>query len=438
MIFRKIIPALALLLLMSMVVTPVSADASDNFDSYNTGTLAENIVNPDVTYAGGGEWLVGTDPGGVLTCMTGKFLVDSGTSAVESLIMDFTNPANAYSLDYIIFSGTSDVVVQGFSGAVLVFTDTYSPGNCGPEVGGTAVNPATLLFDRLIVYAANTSLEAGIDNLSVTFTTPTATPVPPTDTPAPPTDTPIPPTDTPIPPTDTPVPPTDTLVPSTDTPVPPTNTPVPPTDTPAPPTDTPVPPTDTPIVPTDTPDPFLSASAVCNGPDLEVTIFTGDPPFDITASAGINMPVTNVGPGLTIINGPEKWDNLTVTETSGDNQTLNLGQFKCRSAERPVPLTPAHGSRTTNPQPTFTWTAISGASNYRIFIFDDPVPGDRTVDIRQNSGGPTQLTVATPLPVGRLFWRVRGRQNRLWSLWSIRFTLFRDPPPPQTPEVTDQ
>ncbi|MCI0708707.1 MAG: hypothetical protein L0154_00955 [Chloroflexi bacterium] len=256
---------------------------------------------------------------------------------------------------------------------------------------------------------------------------PTDTPIPPTDTAVPPTDTPVPPTDTPVPPTDTAVPPTDTPIPPTDTPVPPTDTPIPPTDTPVPPTDTPVPPTDTPIPPTETPDPNLAVSAVCNGPVLEVTITSGEGPFDITASAGVNTPVSGVNLGTTSINGPEKWDDLTVTETTGNLETINLGQFKCRSAERPTPLTPAHQSRTTNPFPTFSWTAISSANNYRVFVYDDPDAADRTVDIRENSGGPTNMTLSTPLPNGRLFWRVRGRQNRIWSLWSVRFTLFKDP-----------
>lgn len=230
-------------------------------------------------------------------------------------------------------------------------------------------------------------------------------------------------------PTDTPVPPTDTSIPPTDTPVPPTDTLVPPTDTPVPPTDTSIPPTDTSIPPTDIPTSSLDATAVCNGPNLEVTIVSGDAPFIISASAGVNMPVAGVGLGTTVINGPEKWDNVTVTETSGE-EIVNLGQFRCRSDERPVPLTPQHRSHTTDTTPTFSWTGITNANNYRVFIFDDPDPLGRTVDIRQNSGGPTMLTLSTPLPTKRLFWRVRGRQNRIWSLWSIRFTLFVDPVAP--------
>ncbi|MCI0710659.1 MAG: FG-GAP repeat protein [Chloroflexi bacterium] len=173
----------------------------------------------------------------------------------------------------------------------------------------------------------------------------------------------------------------------------------------------------------------LTTSVACNGPNLEVTIMMGDGPFNITASAGINTPVTDgVLTGITTINGPEKWDNLTVTETTGDLQSMDLGTFKCRSTERPVPVWPAHLSHITSIYPLFSWTAITDANDYRVFVFDDGNPSTRTVDIRQNSGGSTSMQLAVPLPNGRLFWRVRGRQNRVWSLWSIRFTLFIDPP----------
>ncbi|MCI0708545.1 MAG: hypothetical protein L0154_00110 [Chloroflexi bacterium] len=246
----------------------------------------------------------------------------------------------------------------------------------------------------------------------------------PTPTPVPPTDTPVPPTDTPIPPTDTPVPPTNTPIPPTDTPVPPTDTLIPPTDTTVPPTDTPIPPTDTPGGPT-----ALVVSAICVDENLAVTITSGDGPFDITASAGINTPVNGVSVGTTTINGPERWDDLTVTEQGGDGESINLGQFKCRPLDIPVPLSPAHLSHTTNTSPTFSWTGIPNANRYRLFVFDNKVASQRTVDIRETT--PTSATsyvLSNPLPTGRLFWRVRGRVNRVWGYWSIRFTLFLDPP----------
>lgn len=172
----------------------------------------------------------------------------------------------------------------------------------------------------------------------------------------------------------------------------------------------------------------LSASAVCVNENLDVTISGGDGPFDISASAGINTPVLGVGIGTTTINGPEKWDNVTVTESGGDLESINVGTFKCRTDEKPTLVSPAHQTHTTNPFPQFSWTAITDANNYRLWVFDDASPATRTVDIRQNSGGATSLTLNTTLPNGRLFWRVRGRQNRVWGLWSSRFTLFKDPP----------
>ncbi|MCI0712306.1 MAG: M4 family metallopeptidase, partial [Chloroflexi bacterium] len=182
----------------------------------------------------------------------------------------------------------------------------------------------------------------------------------------------------------------------------------------------------------------LAATANCVNEDLAVNITAGDGPFNITASAGVNTPVNGVSTGTTTIQGPEKWDNLTVTETGGDTQSLNLGQFKCRSTERPSPITPVHLSHTTNAFPTFSWTSITDANNYRVFVYDEKVPANRTVDIRQNSGGPTSMTLSTALPNARLFWRVRGRQNRIWSLWSVRFTLFKDPVIPVTSDSSGE
>jgi hypothetical protein len=140
------------------------------------------------------------------------------------------------------------------------------------------------------------------------------------------------------------------------------------------------------------------------------------------------MPVLGVNFGTTLITGPEKWDNVAVSETTGNLESVNVGTFRCRPDEVPVPLMPPHRARITDTTPTFTWTGIPDANNYRVWVFDDADPSLRTVDIRQNSGGPTQLTLNQSLAVDRYFWRVRGRVNRVWSGWSIRFTLFIDPP----------
>ncbi|MCI0713023.1 MAG: M1 family metallopeptidase, partial [Chloroflexi bacterium] len=178
----------------------------------------------------------------------------------------------------------------------------------------------------------------------------------------------------------------------------------------------------------------LYASASCNDPevdgnsDLVIDIQAGNAPYIITATEGENLPASAVGPYNKIeIPGPEQFDNLTISETLWDEQSINFGTLKCRPP-RPVPLSPAHQSHTSDPSPVFSWTSVAGATNYRLFVFDDKSPSQRTVDLRENSGGPTSMALSQPLDPGRYFWRVRSRVNDVWSKWSDRFTLFIDTP----------
>ncbi|MCI0712082.1 MAG: hypothetical protein L0154_18145 [Chloroflexi bacterium] len=183
------------------------------------------------------------------------------------------------------------------------------------------------------------------------------------------------------------------------------------------------------VPPPPTPSDTLLASVSCDHPNMLVRIFSGQAPFRVSASSpSINVPKTYNTLGVFQINGPDKWDDLTVAETSGDEESVNLGTVKCRPLEIPIPELPAHQARLTIPRPLFRWSAIPDANRYRVFLFDNKVASERTVDIRQNSvGSATQLRLDTPLDVGRYFWRVRGRVNRVWGFWSVRFTLFIDP-----------
>ncbi|PJF29491.1 MAG: hypothetical protein CUN52_08130 [Phototrophicales bacterium] len=80
----------------------------------------------------------------------------------------------------------------------------------------------------------------------------------------------------------------------------------------------------------------LSATAVCVGNDLQVTISAGDANFDITGT-GAGLPVTNVGFGTHTLTGPSTWI-VSVIELGGDIETLNLGTFSCPvSVPTPTP-----------------------------------------------------------------------------------------------------
>ncbi|MCI0711518.1 MAG: hypothetical protein L0154_15290 [Chloroflexi bacterium] len=181
--------------------------------------------------------------------------------------------------------------------------------------------------------------------------------------------------------------------------------------------------------------PPLLASAACIGEDLEVAITDGNEPFEVTSSNGSapGVPANIVSNGPTVISGPGKWNDLTITETLGIDSS-NLGNFRCRPAEHPVPLSPAHRSRTTNPNPGFAWKGLADANNYRLWLYSETVNG-LDFELLENTGGATSYVPVSPLIPRRYFWRVRGRVNNIWSRWSARFTLFIDPPVSDLPAV---
>jgi hypothetical protein len=73
----------------------------------------------------------------------------------------------------------------------------------------------------------------------------------------------------------------------------------------------------------------INASAVCNGTNLDVTITAGNGPFNITATTGGTVPMNGVATGLHILSGTGIWTGVTITETTGDLQVENLGDFDC-------------------------------------------------------------------------------------------------------------
>lgn len=72
----------------------------------------------------------------------------------------------------------------------------------------------------------------------------------------------------------------------------------------------------------------LGANAACNLDNLVVNITAGDGPFNITGT-GPGLPVNGVPAGSHPLTGPGTWTGVTVTETTGDFETTNLGNFNC-------------------------------------------------------------------------------------------------------------
>ncbi|HRF96607.1 MAG TPA: hypothetical protein PLZ51_15475, partial [Aggregatilineales bacterium] len=71
----------------------------------------------------------------------------------------------------------------------------------------------------------------------------------------------------------------------------------------------------------------LSASAVCDGPNLVVTIFNGDPNFEIIADSVTFFP--SVGTGIYTVYGPITATNLVVNELGASPESVPLGNFNC-------------------------------------------------------------------------------------------------------------
>lgn len=83
----------------------------------------------------------------------------------------------------------------------------------------------------------------------------------------------------------------------------------------------------------------LGATAVCNGDNLDVTISTGDGPFNIIGT-GAGLPQLGVSAGVYSLTGPGSWTGVTVDETTGNLETVVLGDFTCAGAPVSVPGIP--------------------------------------------------------------------------------------------------
>jgi hypothetical protein len=81
----------------------------------------------------------------------------------------------------------------------------------------------------------------------------------------------------------------------------------------------------------------LRATAACSGADLEVTVTSGDPSFNIAADDPGGNPQTDTlaAVGSTILTsgaGVGTWTNIFIVENSGDTETVNLPVLTCGQA----------------------------------------------------------------------------------------------------------
>jgi hypothetical protein len=84
----------------------------------------------------------------------------------------------------------------------------------------------------------------------------------------------------------------------------------------------------------------LTATAVCNGANLEITISNGNAPFSISVTDSVGTMNSGGQPlGVYTFTGPDTFTNIGITEDTGDLEVLNLPDVTCTAPI--VPVVPA-------------------------------------------------------------------------------------------------
>lgn len=86
----------------------------------------------------------------------------------------------------------------------------------------------------------------------------------------------------------------------------------------------------------------LSATAVCNGANLEINITNGNAPFSISVTDSLSTMDSGGNPlGVYTFTGPDTFINIGITEDSGDLEVLNFPDVTCTAPVIPPVLPPA-------------------------------------------------------------------------------------------------
>ena len=124
-----------------------------------------------------------------------------------------------------------------------------------------------------------------------------------------------------------------------------------------------------------------AASLACNGDDLEVTISSGDTPLTLSANPNGEGTITqtDLALGTYSFSGPARFQEITLTETAGDNEILSLSEQVCGAD---ISLTPASG---------FITTESGGTDSFQMVLRTQP---ETDVSITVSSSDTTEATVS--------------------------------------------
>ena len=124
-----------------------------------------------------------------------------------------------------------------------------------------------------------------------------------------------------------------------------------------------------------------SASLTCNGVNLEVTITDGDAPFMLSTNPNSQGIITrdNLDLGTHVFSGPARFQEITLTESAGDNEILSLGEKVCGA------------DISLNPESGFVTTESGGTDSFETVLRTQP---EADVSISIYSTDTTEVTVS--------------------------------------------
>ncbi|MEO8612913.1 MAG: hypothetical protein ABI690_33780 [Chloroflexota bacterium] len=167
---------------------------------------------------------------------------------------------------------------------------------------------------------------------------------------------------------------------------------------------------------------FVSATAGCTRAANIITCAIGNLNIGDSQTVEINVTVNGAATGILM-------NQATVSSALADpNMTDNSANQDTQVVPAPgvpTPISPVSGSSTTNTQPTFTWSAVSGITYYEVQldIVDPP--------IGIYSGFNVGATFKPPAPLlyTKYYWRVRSVDDfNIPSPWSATQILFVNAP----------
>ena len=139
----------------------------------------------------------------------------------------------------------------------------------------------------------------------------------------------------------------------------------------------------------------------------------------------------NYTPGLALAPGTYYW-RVRAANTCGYGSWSAVRTFTVVVPPSSAPSlnTPGNGSSTCDTTPTFEWSAVSGATSYRLQVDDDPGFGSPEIDTTTAS---PNYTPGSALAPGTYYWRVRGANTCGDGPWSAAWTFTVVVPPSSAP-----